>query len=175
MKWFRLAVAAMLLTGAASAQWIKLDLDNLAERAKEKVEVDLDSNMIQQFGGLAKSQMPEQFRPLLDNIRSLSVRVLDFAESGQYSPSDLDGIRKQVRGNGWSRMINIKDGKQTVEAHVFRPSGQMEGLVLIVGDVKQIVVVAAEGSIDLTNLQAMVKSTIQYQMNDKQQQAAVEE
>lgn len=176
MKWIRLAVAAMLLTGAASAQLIKIDLDKLAERAKQKIEVDLDSNTLQQFGGVAKAQMPEQFRPLLENIRSLSVRVLEFAEDGQYSTSDLDGIRNQVRGNGWSRLLNIKDGNETVEAHVYRPSGQMEGLVLIVGEAKEVVVVAAEGSIDLNNLQAMVKSTIQYQMdNEKSKQAKAEE
>lgn len=167
MKWIRFAVAAMLLTGAASAQWITLNLDNLAERAKEKVEVDLDANMIQQFGGLAKAQIPEQYQPLMENIRSLSVRVLQFAEDGQYSASDLDGIRNQVRGNGWSRLVNIKDGNDTVEAHIYRPNGQMEGLVVIVGEAKELVVVAAEGSIDLNNLQAMVKSTIQYQMEEK--------
>lgn len=177
MKWIRLAVAITMITGAASAQRINIDLGSLADRAKSKVEVDLDQNMIQQFGGLAQAQVPEQFRPMLANLRSISVRIFEFAEAGQYTSSDLDQVRNQVRGDGWSRLVNIKDGEDTVEAHVFRPSGEMQGLVLIIGDQKDVVVVAAEGSIDVNNLQAMVKSTIQYQMNNgksKQKDSAEE-
>src|SRR5581483_3234108 len=93
-------------------------------------------------------------------------RIYEFAGPGQYSQSDLEALRKQVAsGSGWSRIVNVKEKDESTEIYVLNRGDQMAGLLLIAAERTELTVVHVLGSIQLAELKALVKSTIQYDLN----------
>ncbi len=88
------------------AQDVKMpvNLDKLAARASESVDVTLDASMLQLASGfLSKSDPDEvQVKKLISRLKGIYVRSFEFDKEGQYSMSDVEAIRSQLRA---TRMV----------------------------------------------------------------------
>ena len=159
MKTFAIAAAALLFSVAAAAQKLNLDFPNLAAQAKEKAEVDLDSAALSALG-----QKPET-KGALSGVTGVFVRHYEFAAAGAYSDSDLDPLRRQVEGDAaWSRFVSVKESGESTQIFALKIGGAPGGLLVISAEPKEVTVVEILGTVDLSHLQEVVKSTIKFDL-----------
>ena len=159
MKRLLAATFSLVLASAfATAQTLDFNLDALAAKAKDKAEITLEGPLLVQ----ALQMAPEKVRGAVANVTRVAVRHYEFAQTGQYSDTDLDAVRKQV--SNWPRILSVKEEKQNVEIYMLSQDGKPAGFLLIAAEPKQLTVVHVVGSIDLASLGEVVNSTIHYDL-----------
>ena len=159
MKTLLTATFALALSSVvAGAQALNFNFDALAAKAKEKAEITLDGPLLAQ----ALQSVPDKVKGAVGNVSRVVLRHYEFTSDGQYSDADLDAIRKQL--SSWSRVINVKEEHESTEIYMLNQDGKPGGFLLISAEPKELTVVHIVGSIDLASLQAVVKSTISYDL-----------
>ena len=156
-----LAFALALTIAPLWAQKLDFNFDSLAKKAKVKQEINVESDLIEKLAGEIK--IP------LNAIHSVIVRHYEFEQPGEFSDSDLAGLRKQAADGGWTRFINIKDKDESTQIYSLRQDGELAGFLVIVTEAKELTVAYVAGSISLAQLQEVVQSSIQYDMKHLEQ------
>ena len=159
-----LACAALLFPVLASAQGPQLklnQLDPLAGRAKETVDVALDPATLQMAGGFLsgrkeaaaeKGGLPD----LVAGLKAVYVRSYSFEEAGAYSEKDVESVRSQLTAP-WTKLVSVRSQKdgESVDVYVWPENGQSGGMAVLVAEPKELTVVNIIGRIDLAQLAAM--------------------
>jgi uncharacterized protein DUF4252 len=108
-------ITTMVLAFGANAQdaqtcKIPVNLERLAAKAKEVVDVNMDANTLQLAGKfLNKNDSNEgEARKLTATLRSVCVRSYEFDQSGQYAEEDVEALRAQLRPPTWVRIIGVR-------------------------------------------------------------------
>lgn len=154
MKWKLFGIGvAVLVTLQLSAQDIKIpvNLDRLAEHATETVDVSLDASMLQLASKFLSKDDPDQVhvKQLVSKLKGVYVRSFEFDKDGQYSRSDLDAIRAQLKTPNWTRIVGVKSTKgDNSEVYLKKNGDQIGGLVVLNAEPKELTVVAIDGAID---------------------------
>jgi hypothetical protein len=158
MKVALLVLLTVAATGTARAQdgRIKTDqLDALAAKASETVDVNIDESLMQMTAKFLSSKEPDEakVKALVNGLKGIYVRSFEFETEGQYSAADLESIRVQLRNTAWSRIVNINNKKEgSVEVYLMHVAGQINGLAVLADDPKEITVVNIVGPVDLEKL-----------------------
>jgi hypothetical protein len=169
MKTFAIAGATLLFSVAAAAQKLNLDFPNLAAQAREKAEVDLDAAALSALG------QKRQIESALSGVSGIFVRHYEFADAGAYSDSDLDPLRRQVEGDAaWSRIVSVKEAGESTQIFALKAGGAPGGLLVISAEPKEVTIVEILGTVDLSHLQEVVKSTIKFDLKSLGGQATKE-
>jgi hypothetical protein len=129
-------------------------LDGLASKAKESVDITLDSSLLQMAGGFLAGAGKDgnDIKGLLAGLKAITVRSYQFKETGQYRMEDLEPIRKQLRTPGWSKIISSQSKGESSEIYTRMEQGKVVGFAIIAAEPKELTVVAIEGTIDLNDL-----------------------
>lgn len=132
-------------------------LDGLASKAKESVNITLDSNLLQMAGGFLAGagkdgKDGDNLKQLLSGLKAITVRSFEFKEMGQYRMEDLEPIRAQLRTPGWSKIISSQSKDEISEIYTRMEQGKVAGFAIIAAEPKELTVVAIEGTIDLKDL-----------------------
>jgi Domain of unknown function (DUF4252) len=129
-------------------------LDGLAAKAKESVNITLDSNLLQMAGGFlaGAGKDGDQVKGLLAGLKAITVRSFTFNETGQYRMEDLEPIRAQLRTPGWSKIVSAQSKEEISEVYTRMEQGKVMGFAIIAAEPKELTVVAIEGTIDLKDL-----------------------
>lgn len=146
-------VMAMALAMPALPQDIKMpvNLERLAERASESVDVTLDASMLQLASGFLSKQDPDeaQVKKLVSKLKGVYVRSFEFDKEGQYSMSDVEAIRSQLKGPGWTRIVGVKSMKgENSEVYLKKDGDQVGGLFVIDAEPKELTIVHVDGPIN---------------------------
>jgi hypothetical protein len=149
---WKVTIAAILTLPAWAADDLKMpvNLDKLAERASESVDVTLDASMLQLASGfLSKSDRDEvQVKKLIAKLKGVYVRSFEFDRAGQYSMSDVEAIRSQLKPPTWSRIVGVKSIKgENSEIYLKKEGEQIAGLVVLAAEPKELTVVHIDGPI----------------------------
>jgi hypothetical protein len=144
---------ALAFSAALCAQGINIprNLDRLAERATESVDVTLDALMLQLASEfLSKDDADEvKVTKIVSKLKGVYVRSFEFDKEGQYSMSDVEAIRSQLRAPGWSRIVSVKSIKgENSEVYLKRDGNRVAGLVVLNAEPKELTVVNIDGPID---------------------------
>ena len=154
-----LLIAALLVPGAALAQGARLQLDHLnrlADKATETVDVSADAAMLKQAAGfLNKGSDTEKMHRLLDGITGIYVKSFEFDAPNAYTESDVEIIRKQVSGPGWSRVVSVREKRELTEIYFWRERDTSGGMVVISAEANELTVVNIVGRVDLASLGAL--------------------
>jgi hypothetical protein len=149
-----LGAAALMLSLScnAFAQSFQIPdrIEQLAPKARDSVNITLDGPLLQ----LAGQFMGADERPikqLISNLKAVHVRTFEFDQDGQFSEADIEPLRAQLR-NGWSRIVESREGGEHVEIYVKRDKEQLGGLVLISAERRELAIVHIDGPIDLRQL-----------------------
>jgi hypothetical protein len=145
---FPLAFSAVLCAQGIN---IPRNLDKLAERATESVDVTLDASLLQLASGfLSKDNADEvTVKKIVSKLKGVYVRSFEFDKEGQYSMSDVEAIRAQLKAPGWSRIVSVKSIKgENSEVYLKRDGNQIAGLVVLSAEPKELTVVNIDGPID---------------------------
>ena len=155
-----LLLAVLLMPCPAAAQGAKLQLDHLnrlADKAKETVDVSADTAMLKQAAGFlaGKGSDTEKLHQLLDGITGIYVKSFEFEAPGAYTESDVEAIRKQVSGPGWSRVVSVREKQELTEIYFWRERDTNGGMVVISAQADELTVVNIVGRVDLASLGAL--------------------
>jgi hypothetical protein len=148
----KLAIVAIAIAPVWAAEDFKLpvDLDKLAERAKESVDVTLDQSTLQLASGFLSKDDPDeaQIKKMIGKLKGIYVRSFEFDKEGQYSMNDVQAMRTQLKGSNWSRIVGVKSIKgDNAEIYLLKNGDQIGGLVVLDAEPKELTIVHIDGSI----------------------------
>jgi hypothetical protein len=151
-SFLKLAIIAISLSPVWAAEDFKLpvNLDKLAERATESVDVTLDQSTLQLASGFLSKDDPDdaQIKKVISKLKGIYVRSFEFDKEGQYSMSDVQALRAQLKGPEWSRIVGVKSIKgQNTEVYLLKKGDQIGGIVVLDAEPKELTIVHVDGSI----------------------------
>lgn len=155
-------IATFLLAVACVPMWaqdIKMpaNLDKLAAKADETVDVSLEGSMLRMIARFAsdKSEGGIKARNLLSGLQSITVKSFEFSREGQYDISDVEAIRSQVKGAPWSRIVGVTSKKDGDNVDVYFKdggNGNLGGIVVLAAEPKSLTIVSIVGTLDPSQL-----------------------
>lgn len=159
-----LITALLLCAGFVHAQDFSIpgfNLDSIAAKATEKAEINLDGSLMQ----MAIQNVPDELKSKLGMLKRLVVLSYKFDKEGQFSESDIEGVRKfALSGNGWTQLLRTKEPKESAEIYVQNQGGKPTGILLIATKPKELTIINAAGTVELASLQEFVASTIKFDL-----------
>ena len=156
--------ALILLPASASAargQDVKIpaNVEKLAAKAVETVNVTVDGALLKLAGKFLSSNDPDQkkIKTLIGTLKGIYVRSFEFANEGEYTAADVESLRSQLRGQEWSRIVNVTStkGGDNVDVAYKMDKGKIAGLVVIAAEPKELTIVNIVGPIDLDQLSSL--------------------
>jgi Domain of unknown function (DUF4252) len=163
---FHISVALLLMVfghaATTRAQVAKLQLDQLdalANRASETVDLKLDEHLMQTTAKFfsSKDKDDAEIKDLLKGVKGIYVKSFSFEKEGQYSPTEIDSVLSQLRTSGWSKILGVTSKKEgeNVEVYLNLAGDQINGLAVISLEPKELTVVNIVGPVDLEKLGKM--------------------
>lgn len=143
---------------AAAAQQEKLRLDHLnqlASRATEVVEVSLDQTALKALTKLTalSDRDHEKLSGLTSRLRGVYVRGYEFEREGEYSPSDIEAVRLQLRSPGWTRIVQVGGRNNSYdEVYLKQGSDEVDAYAVISTAPKNICVINVIGPMKLDDI-----------------------
>jgi hypothetical protein len=162
MRKSRLPLVALLLIFAATltakAQGAKIqlsNLDHLAARASQTVDVNIDERLVQIAAKVLSSEDADEkkIKKIVDGLKGIYVKSFEFENTGEFTQADVESVRTQLRGPAWSKLVNVtskKDG--SVEVYLMLVGDQISGLAVLSVEDKELTVVNIVGPVDLEKL-----------------------
>ena len=90
---------------------------------------------------------------MIEGLKGIYVKSFEFETEGQYLAADLEPIRAQLRGAGWTRLVNVVSKKEgNVEVYLQFAGEMVNGLAVLHTDDKELTVVNIVGPVDLDKL-----------------------
>ncbi len=155
LKLTSIALLTALMTAAAFAQGARIQMDHLDRlfpNAVETIDVRIDGSLLQIASKfLDKSKTNEaQIREMLNVLKGVYVKGVEFDKDGQFSEQDVESVRQQLNAPGWSRVVGVRSKREgeNVEVFLMLGNGVIEGVGVLVTDPKQLMVVNVVGPID---------------------------
>jgi len=155
------SMAVFVILGAnatAVAQNAKIEtgqLDTLAAKASETLDVNLDERLMQLTAKFLSDKDDDEakIKSLINGLKGIYVKNFEFESEGQYAQADLDGIRSQLRNPAWNKIVNVHSKREgSVEVYLMQVSDKISGLALLAVDPKEITIVNIVGPVDLDKL-----------------------
>jgi hypothetical protein len=154
----RYALLLLLTLGPLLAQDFKLpaDLEHLAKKATEVVDVNLDGKLLEFAGKFLSTKDPDEARAknIIAGLKGIYVRAFEFEKEGEYSPGDVEAVRKQLKTPSWSRIVGVinKKGGENAEVYIKSEGDHVGGLVVVAAEPKELTIVQIVGRISLDDL-----------------------
>ena len=156
MKWMRALALAVCAAALLCAQQFKLDLDRLASKAADSVDISLNAFTLQLGAKFLDSSDPDQARikKLVKGLEGIYIKIFTFKNAGAWSEADLDSVRKQLRAPEWSRIVGVKSSQdgETSEIYVRNDGQKIAGVAIIAAEPKELTVVNIVGQVDLDSI-----------------------
>jgi Domain of unknown function (DUF4252) len=150
------ALAAVLAGGVLWAQQFKFNLDHLAAKASDSVDLSLNSSLLQLGAKFLDSKDPDEakVKQLIAGIEGIYIKSFEFKKEGEYSPADLDQIRNQLKSPEWSRIVGVKSAEdgENIEVWVRTVNGKVGGVAILAAEPKELTVANLVGTVDLDSL-----------------------
>jgi len=130
-------------------------LDHLAGKANQTVDVNIDERLMKLTAKIfnEKDADEQQVKKLVEGLKGVYVKSFEFDNAGEYSTTDLETIRTQLRGPGWTRMVNVTSKKEgNVEVYLQFNGDQVGGLAVLYFEEKELTVVNIVGPVNLDKL-----------------------
>jgi hypothetical protein len=156
MKTVRVLALAGCLAALASAQQFKFNLDRLAAKASDTVDLSLNGATLQFAAKFLDSKDPDEskVKKLIAGLEGIYIKTFEFKNAGEWAPADLEAIRKQLQPPEWSRIVGVKsteDG-ETAEIYVRNENHKITGVAILASEPKELTVVNIAGPVDLDSL-----------------------
>src|ERR1700694_3879332 len=150
-KWTFALVVLLLVIGSAMtarAQSPKLQMDQLdvlANKASETVDVKLDERLMQTTAKFFSGKDPDdaEIKEVLKGIKGIYVKSFTFEKEGEYSPAEVESVMSQLRSGTWSKILSItsKKGGENVEVYLNLVGDKINGLAVLSVEPREFTVV----------------------------------
>jgi len=150
-----LLIALPIVVQAQDAHLQLSSLDHLAGKANQTVDVNVDERLMKAAAKLLSDKDADErgVKQLVEGLKGIYVKSFEFDNAGEYTTADLETIRTQVRGPGWTRLVNVTSKKEgNVEVYLLFNAEQVGGLAVLYTEEKELTVVNIVGPVDLDKL-----------------------
>jgi len=157
--------ATLIVATACAALWAQeiqmpANLDKLAAKAEETVDVTLNGSMLRLAGRFLSEKDKDQAyaKNLIAGLQSIAVRSFRFARDNEYEEADVNAVRAQVQKAPWMRIVGVRSKKDGENVDVYfkdAGNGQLGGVVVIAAEARELTVVSIVGTIDPAQLAAL--------------------
>ncbi len=149
--------AAVLMPLAAQEIKLPANLDRLAAKAEESVDVTLSGSMLRLAAKFISDRDADaaNIRRLIAGLEGIYVRSFTFAREGEYNRADVDALRAQVQAPSWSRIVGVTSKRTGEDVDVFFKIGggdKLGGIVIIAAEPRELTIVNIVGTIDPDDL-----------------------
>jgi hypothetical protein len=151
-------VAGLGLAGPAHAVGPELripDFSHLRDKAVETVDLSLDGFLLSVAKQLSRHESEHnEALSILQDIDSLRVRSFDFDTDDAYSRADVEAVRQQLSGPGWSALAQVRsrESKSDVDVYLNTDDGKILGLAVVASEPRSFTIVNIVGRIDIDKL-----------------------
>jgi hypothetical protein len=159
MRIVKIALACLLVPAVGMAQDARLKLPefkSLAGKATESVNISLSPWLLHMAGAFIddKDEDSVATKHLLAGIKSIQIRSYQFATDFAYSIDDIDGVRSQLTGPGWNRLMQVhhRDKSEDVDMYVLIENNVTKGFALVASEPRQFTIINIVGSITIDDL-----------------------
>jgi hypothetical protein len=141
------------MAASASAQ-LKLNLDHLASKASESVDITLDASTLQLAGRFLSAEKSDdpKLKETVGKLKGIQVRTFQFSSLGAYSQSDLQPVREQLKSPGWMRILAAQEKDEGAEIYLRTEQGKPAGIAILAWEPKELAVVHLDGPVSLEDL-----------------------
>jgi hypothetical protein len=155
------AATALALPTTGFAVEPELDIPNFSNlrlKATDSVDITLDGFLMRIARKMAASHAADEAHDeaisLLQDIKSVRVRNFTFDSDNAYSRADIDSVRKQLQGPGWSALVQVhkREANEDVDVYVCLDNDKVKGLAVIASEPREFTIVNIVGSIDLDKI-----------------------
>ena len=93
-------------------------------------------------------------RELFSRIHSIDIRSYEFASDFAYSKADIDAVRRQLTGPGWTPLMQVRDREkgEDVDICIAIENNRTTGFVLIASEPRQFTIINIVGSVAMGDL-----------------------
>jgi hypothetical protein len=130
-------------------------LDHLAAKASETVDVNVDDRLMRLAAKILsdKDADEREVKKVIEGLKGIYVKSFEFDADGQYAAADLEAIRAQLRGPGWTRLVNVTSRKEgSVEIYMLFNGEQIGGMAVLAAEDRELTVVNIVGPVDVDKL-----------------------
>jgi hypothetical protein len=153
------AILALPALGFAAGPELNIpDFSHLRHKASDSTDITIDGflmRLARKFAANAEAEGAQaEGLALLNDIKSVRVRNFTFDTEDAYSRADIDSVRKQLQGPGWSALATVhrREPREDVDVYVCLEDGKMKGLAVIASEPREFTIVNIVGSIDLDKI-----------------------
>lgn len=158
-----LALSSALLMLAAAPAYAqdpaKIDLshlDRFADRADKVIDVTVDTQLLRLAASiLNEKRSPDEgkIKELILGLKGVFVKRFEFEKEGEYTMADVESIRSQLNGPGWSKIANVRSKREgNYDVALMSEGSVIKGLAVLAAEAKAFTVVNIVGPIDLAKL-----------------------
>ena len=150
-----LILAPALVAQAQTSRIQMTGLDHLTAKASQTVDVNIDERLMRLAAKVFsdKDEDERQVKKLVEGLKGVYVKSFQFETDGQYVAADVETIRTQLRGPGWTRLVNVTSKKEgMLEVYLLFNGDQVGGLAVLHTDDRELTVVNIVGPVDLDKL-----------------------
>lgn len=154
-------LAGMLTMAVATSvalfgQQFNLNLDHLAAKASDTVDVSLAGPLLQLGARFLDSNDPDEakIKKMIAGLEGIYVRHFEFKQDGIWTNADLERVRSQLKAPEWQRLVGWKSAEDGENAEVYLrlDGGKMTGVGIVSVAPREFTVVNIVGQIDLEAL-----------------------
>ncbi|HYG99070.1 MAG TPA: DUF4252 domain-containing protein [Terriglobales bacterium] len=147
-------ICLLMMTCSGFTQELKFpaDLDRLASKANEVVDVTMDKTMLAFASRFLSGREADevQAKNLIRNLNGIYVKSFEFDKPGVYSAADIESFRAQLKAPVWSRMVEARSKRDGQDVEVFfkMDQGKVTGMAIIAAEPRELTLVHIDGPID---------------------------
>jgi hypothetical protein len=149
------ALACLALPMLATAQNAQLKLPSFADlkdKAIKSVDITIDSPALGVMGWLMSDhEDTAELKKTLTGLKSVQIRSYRFNSDFAYSRADVDAVRSQLSGPGWSPLIKVHDRpkEEDVDICIALNGKTVTGLAIIVTNRREFTILNIVGTVAL--------------------------
>jgi Domain of unknown function (DUF4252) len=93
-------------------------------------------------------------KKLIAGIQGIYIRSFEFKHDGEWSAAGLEGVKNQLKGPEWSRMVGFKSMEEgeTSDVYMRTEGGRITGVAIVAAEARELTVVNIVGTLDLEAL-----------------------
>ena len=127
-------------------------LDKLGAKAKESTNITLEGDTLKLAANFLEADNAS-LKPVVDNLKGVYVRSYEFDKEGQYADADLEPLRAYINTLQWTKIVDVKEDKETSEIYVKPlPNNRLGGLAIIDAEPKEVNVIYITGDLSTSDL-----------------------
>jgi hypothetical protein len=143
--------------GLAQDAQLKLpEFKSLAAKATESVNISLSPWLLHMAGTFMDDKDPDSAaaKHMLAGIKSIQVRSYQFADDNAYPAAEIDAVRNQLTGPGWSQIMQVhqREKSENVDMYVLIENNVTKGFALIASEPREFTIINIVGTISLSDL-----------------------